>query len=399
MARTESQLRNRLDDHAEAEEIRRDINRTRCEMDETIDRLSERLTPRHLVDEVLDLFRTGDTGDARESARQTVQSFSRTAVRQLKDHPVPALLIGVGLAWMMAEDDERTRMEKRIRRNNREPQMYSGSYVDARTGEPYDDSYGEEFRHRGAQTGERESAGMMERAEEMAGRAGETLSGAGHSLRETASGVADKIGEWSGRAGDMAGQVGEWASHTRHRVGHMGHQVHSGYQTGCQQAAEAINEYPLAVGFGVLALGALVGLALPNTRREDELLGEQSDDLKHRARAMGQDALERGRHAVQSATATIKDDMAEEGLTTDDLGESLHHIAGRTIDAAQEAVHGVVNAATEAACEALCAANEAAHEEGIAPSDLAEKAMHVARHAQETVQDEFQHQTNPEDHA
>ena len=40
-----------------------------------------------------------------------------------------------------------------------------------------------------------------------------------------------------------------------------------------------MEEYPLAVGIGFAALGALIGVLLPRTRREDELLGEQSDQL------------------------------------------------------------------------------------------------------------------------
>ena len=40
-----------------------------------------------------------------------------------------------------------------------------------------------------------------------------------------------------------------------------------------------MEEYPLAVGVGFAALGALIGVLLPRTRQEDELLGEQSDEL------------------------------------------------------------------------------------------------------------------------
>jgi len=43
-------------------EIREEIRRTRAEMDETVDALGERLKPRHLLDDFLDMFRGSGGG-------------------------------------------------------------------------------------------------------------------------------------------------------------------------------------------------------------------------------------------------------------------------------------------------------------------------------------------------
>ena len=59
-------------DHASSDEIRRDIDRTRHEMDHTLEELETRLHPRHLLDDVLDLFRSG--GPAHVSRSDTVMS-------------------------------------------------------------------------------------------------------------------------------------------------------------------------------------------------------------------------------------------------------------------------------------------------------------------------------------
>ena len=59
----------------------------------------------------------------------------------------------------------------------------------------------------------------------------------------------------------------------------MGRNIESGYYSSAEQLENAMEEYPLAVGIGFAALGALVGVLLPRTRREDELLGEHSDQL------------------------------------------------------------------------------------------------------------------------
>ena len=132
-----------------------------------------------------------------------------------------------------------------------------------------------------------------------------------------------------------------------------------------------MEECPLAVGAGFLALGALLGLAMPRTRCEDEFMGEQSDHLKHRAKEMGQDAVERGKHVAEATLQTVKEDVGQEGLTPGTLGQKLQHVAA----------------------EALHAAEEAAHEEGIAPSDLADKARHVAKHVRDTAKTEAKHET------
>ena len=396
------------------DEIKRDIDRTRAEMDSTIDELTDRLNPRHLLDDVLDLFRSKDGGDG-VNYRETAMKVGKQCARQVKRHPIPSLLFGAGLAYLLFEDDADTAARKRIRRNSREPRMHSGSYVDARTGEPYDDAYGEEWREEMAQpygdnfpqceTEGRQSRGMGERARGVLSSAGEALSNVGHKISGTASSVAGSVsgavsgaassvsgvassagssvsGAVSGaasRTGELASRAGRGTSRMGRRVGSGARQygttaleqVQSGYAFSAQRYSDACEEYPMAVGLGYLALGALAGLVLPRTRREDELMGEQADRLKRQARDAGREAVDRGRQVVNATTESLKDDVREQGLTTGSLGEKVMHVA-------QAALH---------------AAQDAAHEEGIAPSDLAEKAKTVAQHAKETVKHEAKQQT------
>ncbi len=53
------------------------------------------------------------------------------------------------------------------------------------------------------------------------------------------------------------------------------------------------------VGIGFAALGALIGVLLPRTRQEDELLGEQSDQLVKATKEKGEELLERGKAVAQ----------------------------------------------------------------------------------------------------
>ena len=57
---------------ASSDEIRSDIRGTRRDLDQTLDQLGERLHPRHLLDDVLDLFRnTPEGGVSRNQLTQT----------------------------------------------------------------------------------------------------------------------------------------------------------------------------------------------------------------------------------------------------------------------------------------------------------------------------------------
>lgn len=378
-------------DGPDSDQIKRDIDRTRAEMDQTLDELGERLSPRHLLDDVLDVFRGEGGACDRQQIRQVARSAGRNLVRQVQRHPVPALFCGAGLAWLLLmEEDEDEYYARRRREFRREPRMYSGSYVDARTGEPYDlETYGEEWcEEEGA-----ESPGTTEKAREMLGKARHKLSETGHSIgesmresvagaKESISGMSEsisgashrasaRVGEFAGRArrgtGRMAAGARQRASRVRSRAGHMTgavqHQMRHGYAYSRDQFVDAVDDYPLAVGLGFLALGALMGLSLPRTRREDELMGEQSDQLKHNVRDMGEELVERGKHVAQATASAVADQADQEGLSPGTLGEKLQHVASKTLTAAQQA----------------------AHEEGIAPGDLKEKSKHIAKQATEAA--------------
>ena len=90
-----------------ADTIREDIGRTRAAMDATIDRLTARLRPRHLLDDALNLFQGGDSLEDEGQARRTIREAGAMAADKLKQNPIPATLIGAGLAWLLFQDKSR----------------------------------------------------------------------------------------------------------------------------------------------------------------------------------------------------------------------------------------------------------------------------------------------------
>ena len=83
-----------------SEEIREEIASTRDRMDETLDELGNRLNPRRLIDDAMQLFSSSGTRETAAKAGESAVVFSENLGRAVRDNPVPALLIGAGLAWL-----------------------------------------------------------------------------------------------------------------------------------------------------------------------------------------------------------------------------------------------------------------------------------------------------------
>lgn len=80
---------------------------------------------------------------------------------------------------------------------------------------------------------------------------------------------------------------------------------------GAQQAVGIAQENPLGLAVGGIALGFLVGLALPVTRMENERLGPIADDVKAKAKETGQEALDHGKQVAQDVTQAASETAKE----------------------------------------------------------------------------------------
>ncbi len=77
-------------------------------MDDSMDRLTDRLRPRHLLNDFLDYWQARGVGeeDARRvtaAIRDNTQAVRAAVVRQVRNHPAPVLLMGAGIAWWVLD--------------------------------------------------------------------------------------------------------------------------------------------------------------------------------------------------------------------------------------------------------------------------------------------------------
>lgn len=347
-------------ERATSETIRKDIRGTRQEMDETLDELGDRLHPRHLVDDLIELFR-GDSERGSHSRRRIAHSskrVGRSIARQIKEHPLPALLVGVAVArWIyeaVEENDETGHVEESL---GYVPGEWSPEESEPEwAGKARMQRSAADFRHRAAgaasKAGERASgaaSAVKAKVSEAASAAGERVSGAAATVGATVSGAAEAGWE----------RIREGGVEGRHALNRRTDYVR-------ERLRATSDDYPLPVGAAFLAAGVLVGLLVPRTEPEDRWMGDAADRFKDDTRAKGEDLLERGKAAATQTATSAMDEAEARGLTPSAL----------------------VDKASRVTSEALKAGKETAREEGLDPASLKEKAEAVAQTAVETAKQE-----------
>ena len=431
--------------------IKSDIAETRSEMDDTVDALAARLQPRHLLDDALDYFgrKGGSTSSAAESSGSSSTDFVKdagsAALKKLRQHPLPAVLMAAGAAWLFLESDDDKVLKARARYRNwkDEPEMYSGSYVDARTGQPYDRAtYGAGYEGGSSSGGSGKVAAAKDAASSAASKASGKASdlagkasGAASSLADKASGVGSSITDAAGNlvdkakgaassladtasdyagdardaAVDYAGQAKGAASSYASSATQTSRQAYEaslrktqkGYAYSRDRFDDAMREYPVAVGVASLAAGLLAGLLVPRTRREDELFGDYSDDLKDQATDLGRHAWQETKHVAEATYDSAVAEAKKQGLTPEQLKQQGKQLADAAADQAEK--HGltadrlaetVKHAGAEvksAAKDAKDAAADSADQAGATPSGIAGKVKSVIDAATHTAKEEAQH--------
>ena len=233
--------------------LRQRIDCTRLHMDETLDELQLRLTPRYMAEQAMNRIK--------ESGRNT----SHTVADSIRQNPLPAAMAGVGLAWLVYE-------ALRSRRSHDSAHFAADRYHES------------QYESEPVQSGHRRMHGVADAASSVVGATMERVNSiaeksqaAVESAKETASHALSSATHGLHEAGSAAAaRLRSGAEHTRDALRHS-------TVAAREAGSKMYEEYPLASGGAMLALGIAAGLALPSTRREDEWMGAARDDLLDRS--------------------------------------------------------------------------------------------------------------------
>ena len=75
-----------------------------------------------------------------------------------------------------------------------------------------------------------------------------------------------------------------------------------------------LQENPLAVGGLAIGAGAAVGLAIPQTAKEHEAMGEARDTVVEKAQEKAQDAQQRVQRVAEEVQSAAKEEAENQGL-------------------------------------------------------------------------------------
>jgi gas vesicle protein len=319
---------NEIEAPEDTAEIRAGIEETRAEMSETIEAIQERLNPQHLKEQVKDqvreqfqeakaTVREATIGKAEDMVRNVGDTFDEARyglMETIRQNPVPAALVGIGLGWLFM--NRQSAPDRRYRRYNDQSSYYRGSQPHYGNRQGYTgrtSAYADTYDARWADQGEHGAKGSLHRVQETAGNVV-------NSAQEKVSTIADRTQETVSNVVNQAQETASnVASQTQEAVGYIADQAQYQAQRVEDRFQHALYENPLAVGAVALAIGTAVGFSLPQTQRENELLGEARDTLIDRAQEVAQDTLEKVQQVagdvMDQAQTTVQERAKEHGLT------------------------------------------------------------------------------------
>ena len=306
-------------------DLEREVDQERARLSATIDALQAKASMGNIVEEVMKV------------ARENGGEMSRNLGRAVRDNPVPALLAGVGLAWLMLGSGSSSRRWDADETSGPDAaSVYrEGGWSDMDGGNAEDTSPGARDRLSGATAGARERAsGFAEEVSTRASHFADAVGGGMTSAREAAQG-----------AGHSARSA---LHHARRSAMHGGAEVRDVMD-------EMIEEQPLVLGALAFAVGAAVGGTIPTSRAEDRMFGARAERAREMLR---QTASEQGEKLGATLGA-----VAEEARQV--VGEAAHEISERLPDA-RTAVGAAGERISEASERVRNAGAEEAERQGLA---------------------------------
>jgi gas vesicle protein len=127
-------------------------------------------------------------------------------------------------------------------------------------------------------------------------------------VKETVSEAASGI---KGRAGELAGDVSELRTRAEQRVGKFRGQASRQARRVKTNLEHAAKENPVIVAIGATIAGLTLGLLLPGTERENEVMGSTRDQLMDRAEKTAERVKDAAAEAGHDVKETVKAEIAE----------------------------------------------------------------------------------------
>jgi ElaB/YqjD/DUF883 family membrane-anchored ribosome-binding protein len=241
------------------EAIEREIDAQRANIGNIVDALESKFTPGQVFDQALSMMQSNGT------------TFLTNLGTSVRNNPVPVVLTSVGLLWMMMSQ-------------NRPP-----------TPRP---SY---------------RAGPVDKAGEWVDGLTDGIDSARDHLHQTADTFKDGYQTVKGKAAHLSDNLGAASENISHAVHDASDRLVRSTQVVSHQFRHLLQEQPLMVAAAGIALGAMLGAALPSTATEQRYLGKTSAGLADKVKQQAREGFEAVRDTVTKTTDHPDMDVKPEG--------------------------------------------------------------------------------------
>lgn len=289
----------------QSEQLERQADHVRSQLEGTIEELRGRLSPGQFVDQLMDYTRNG-----------AAMEFARNLGRDIRKNPLPVVLLWTGFAWLMMKSGNETSMAHSADDSRKEGNRVSVGLQDKIT-----------------EAGE----GLRKRAQTAADTAASTAESIGERAKTAATGSADLAAEMKSQASDAMSQAGEKAAWMKGKAAANLHSAADKAGETAQIAKEKAGslgrsatesgrkflqfcqDQPLVLaGLGV-ATGAIIGGLFPATGTEDRLMGQASDQMKQAGADQFEKVKGTATETIASAAQKVSDQAA---ATVEEMGSS-----------------------------------------------------------------------------
>jgi ElaB/YqjD/DUF883 family membrane-anchored ribosome-binding protein len=231
------------------EAIEREIDAQRASIGNIVDALESKFTPGQVFDQALSFMQSNGS------------TFLTNLGTSVRNNPVPAVLTSVGLLWLMMSQ-------------NRPPTPRPGYQVRP----------------------------DQNRVGEWADGVADGIDSARDHLHQTTDTLKEGYQSVKGKAANLSDKLGAATENISHAVHDASDRLVRSTQGMSDQFSHLLKEQPLMVAAAGIALGAMLGAALPSTATEQRYLGKTSADLADKVKQQAREGFEAVRDTVTKTT-------------------------------------------------------------------------------------------------
>lgn len=292
----------------DALKIKREIEKTRIEMSETLGEIQDRLRPDHLLQQAKDGVKEAAAGKARSIMNSAGETAGAVAYRAkgagehlawyAKEHPIRIAVTIGALTWFA------------LRSRNRAGAWEGVAETSWDDMEPV----------------------LFDEGRSLRTRVGDYAASARDTVGAYASSARDTVGEYASTARDTVGELassarstaGEYAESARAGARRASERVRGAASSATSTTTDWVQENPLAAGAIALAVGAAIAMALPGTEVEDRAMGETRDRAWQRANQAAAELKKNVTRKVEDAAENFAVDslLGPDGSTAEPMGRA-----------------------------------------------------------------------------